>query len=60
MGCQKLYQQHGNKGHVFNYDFNSTEKLVELYERLLKEKDEVIKMYKNNKKFLKRSCVFKK
>jgi len=43
---ENLYQQDGNKGHVFNYDFNSTEKLVELYERLLKEKDQLIESYK--------------
>lgn len=33
-----------------NYDFSSTEKIVELYERLLKEKDEVIEMYKKQQK----------
>jgi transcriptional regulator with XRE-family HTH domain len=43
---ENVYQQEGNKGHVFNYDFNSADKIVELYERLLKEKDEVIEMYK--------------
>jgi transcriptional regulator with XRE-family HTH domain len=47
---ENLYQQDGNKGHVFNYDFNSTEKIVELYERLLKEKDAVIEMYKKQQK----------
>ena len=43
---ENVYQQEGNKGHVFNYEFNSTEKMVELYERLLKEKDEVIDLLK--------------
>jgi transcriptional regulator with XRE-family HTH domain len=47
---ENVYQQEGNKGHIFNYDFNSTEKMVELYERLLKEKDEVIEMYKKQQK----------
>jgi transcriptional regulator with XRE-family HTH domain len=44
---QNVYQQNGNKGHVFNYDFSSAEKIVELYEKLLKEKDATIQALKN-------------
>ena len=47
---ENVYQQEGNKGHVFNYDLSSTEKIVELFERLLKEKDEIIEMYKKQLK----------
>lgn len=43
---ENVYQQDGNKGNVFNYDMSSNEKITELYERLLKEKDEIIEMYK--------------
>ena len=41
---ENVYQQDGNKGNVFNYEFNSVEKIVELYDKLLKEKDDVIKL----------------
>lgn len=34
-------QQGGNTGSVF-YQYNPNEKIIELYERMLKEKDEVI------------------
>ena len=43
---ENVYQQDGNKGHVFNYELSATEKIVELYERLLKEKDELLEVYK--------------
>jgi transcriptional regulator with XRE-family HTH domain len=33
-----------------NYQFQSIDKIVELYERLLKEKDEVISLYKSKLK----------
>jgi len=47
---ENVYQQDGNKGHVFHYEFNSVEKIVELYDKLLKEKDEIIEMYKRQQK----------
>ena len=52
---QTVYQQTGNNGNGFYV--NSNEKVIEMYERLLKEKDAVIEMqkgmiemYKENKK----------
>jgi len=50
-----INQQGGNAGSVF-YQYNPNEKIQELYERLLKEKDDIIKskdevieMYKKQK-----------
>lgn len=51
---QTVYQQNGNSGNGFYV--NANDKIVEMYERLLKEKDtviemqrDVIEMYKNQK-----------
>ncbi len=49
---ENVYQQEGNKGHVFNYELSPTEKIIELYERMLKEKDELIELYKSQLKTL--------
>lgn len=35
-----VFQQSGNLGSVFNYSFNPVDKLIEVYEKLLKEKDD--------------------
>lgn len=52
---QTVYQQNGNNGNGFHQ--NATDKLEELYERLLSEKDiiiemqkDIIEMYKNQQK----------
>ncbi len=51
---QTVYQQNGNSGNGFYV--NANDKIVEMYERLLKEKDmviemqrDVIELYKNQK-----------
>jgi len=38
-------QKGGNTGSVF-YQYNPNEKMIELYERMLKEKDDIIEAYK--------------
>jgi len=35
---------------LIGYQYNPVEKIVELYERMLKEKDEIIEMYKKQQK----------
>lgn len=51
ISIQNIYQQSGNQGHVLNYG-DSSDKIIQLYEKLLQEKDriiaekdQVIKMY---------------
>jgi transcriptional regulator with XRE-family HTH domain len=39
-------QQSGNQGNVFNYQFNPIDRMVELYEKLLHEKEEIISLLK--------------
>ena len=50
---QSFNQQGGNSGNitteVFN-QYNPTDKIVELYEKLLKEKDDIIEMFKQQLK----------
>ena len=44
---------HDNAGSVNNnpvYNFNPIEKLIELYEQIIKDKDEIIEMYKKQQK----------
>ncbi len=40
---ENVYQQEGNKGNIFNYESNSMDKIVELYELMIKEKNQMIK-----------------
>lgn len=56
ISIQNIYQQSGNQGHVLNYG-DSSDKIIQLYEKLLQEKDriiaekdQVIKMYQERQK----------
>lgn len=56
ISIQNIYQQSGNQGHVLNYG-DSSDKIIQLYEKLLQEKDriiaekdQVIEMYKRQQK----------
>jgi len=46
----QIYSQPISEIHVFNQINNPLEKVVELYERMLKEKDAMIEMYRNQNK----------
>lgn len=46
---QNVYQNEGNNGNGF-YINNPVEIIIELYNKLLKEKDEIIEMYKKLQK----------
>lgn len=41
-----IEHMHDNASANYQYHFNPMDKVIELYERMLKEKDEIIEMYK--------------
>ena len=45
-----IEHMHDNSSANYQYHFNPVDKVVELYERLLKEKDEIIERYKQQQK----------
>lgn len=50
---QTVHQHSGNNGNIIN--INPVDKIVELYEKLLKEKDGIIKSLKKENEVLKRN-----
>ncbi len=45
-----IEHMHDNSSANYQYHFNPMDKVIELYERMLKEKDEIIEMYKKQQK----------
>lgn len=56
---QNIQQHTGNLGNVIGYNINPVDKIVELYEKLLKEKDSIIKSQKKEIETLKRNAKSK-